>query len=69
MGMRQQDLPPQVARAFVRDMKAYFSEEDPIKRDQIAVLQLRRLQDHWKGKIRLDDVKKLFREMREHLGG
>jgi hypothetical protein len=25
------DLPPEVARAFVKDMKAYFSEEDKYK--------------------------------------
>ncbi|WP_316234946.1 MULTISPECIES: hypothetical protein [unclassified Bradyrhizobium] len=59
------ELPPAVARAFVRDMQAYFAERDPHKRDQIAVVQLRSLQDHWKGKLRLDDIKKLFEEMRE----
>lgn len=64
---RPVDLPPEVARAFVRDMEAYFAEPDPIKKDLIAVLQLRSLQDHWKGKLRLDDVRRMFLEMREHL--
>jgi hypothetical protein len=35
------DLPPAVARAFVDDMRAYFAEENPIKREGIAVRQLR----------------------------
>ena len=35
------DLPPEVARAFTEDMRAYFAEPNPIKRDGIAVRQLR----------------------------
>jgi len=34
------DLPPEVARAFVTDMKAFFAEENLIKRDEIAARQL-----------------------------
>ena len=30
------DLPPDVARSFVQDMRAYFAEENQIKRDGIA---------------------------------
>ena len=30
------DLPPDVARSFVQDMRAYFAEDNPIKRDGIA---------------------------------
>ena len=37
------DLPPAVARAFVDDMRAYFAEENPIKRDGIALRQLHAL--------------------------
>jgi hypothetical protein len=29
---KQLDLPPAVARVFVKDMKAFFAEEDLIKR-------------------------------------
>ncbi|WP_315769098.1 MULTISPECIES: hypothetical protein [unclassified Bradyrhizobium] len=50
------ELPPPVARAFTRDMHAYLAEADPIKRDQIAVLQMHSLQEHYRGKLRLDDV-------------
>lgn len=60
------ELPPEVAREFVRDMKRYFAEENPIKADEIAVLQMRSLQRHWKGKLRLSDVKRMFEEMRDY---
>jgi hypothetical protein len=62
------DLPPEVAKAFVRDMRAYFEEENPIKRDEIAVLQMHSLQRHWRGKLRLSDVKALFEQMHDRLG-
>ncbi|WP_316172835.1 hypothetical protein [Bradyrhizobium sp. SZCCHNRI2049] len=61
------ELPPAVARAFVEAMRAYFAEDDPAKRGQIAVLQMHALRDHWKGKLRLHDVEAMFIEMREHL--
>ena len=31
------ELPPNVARGFMDDMWAYFAEEDPNKRDVIAL--------------------------------
>jgi len=63
------DLPPDVARAFVEDMRAYFAEENPIKRDGIAVRQLRALREHQgprEKKLRLSDVKELFAQMKDH---
>ena len=63
------DLPPAVARAFVEDMRAYFDEENPIKRDGIAVRQLRALRAHQgsrEKKLRLSDVKELFAQMKDH---
>src|ERR1700727_1104185 len=62
------DLPPAVARAFVEDMRAYFAEENPIKRDGIAVRQLRALREHQgprEKKLRLSDVKELFAQMKD----
>src|SRR3984957_21286181 len=61
------DLPPAVARAFGEDMRAYFAEENPIKRDGIAVRQLRALREHQgprDKKLRLSDVKEMFLEMK-----
>jgi hypothetical protein len=66
------DLPPDVAYAFVEDMRAFFAEENPIKRDGIAVRQLRALIEHQgpgEKKLRLSDVKEMFREMRSHTAG
>ena len=40
------ELPPTEARAFVKDMKAFFAEEDGNKQDAIAVRQLRALREH-----------------------
>ena len=63
------DLPPAVARAFVEDMKAYFAEENPIKREGIAVRQIRALREHQgprEKKLRLSDVKELFAQMKDH---
>jgi hypothetical protein len=37
------DIPPKVARAFVKDMKAFFAEEKQIKRDEIAACKLHAL--------------------------
>jgi hypothetical protein len=62
------ELPPDVARAFVEDMRAYFAEENPIKRDGIAVRQLRALREHQgprEKKLRLSDVKAMFLQMRD----
>ena len=63
------DLPPAVAHAFVDDMRAYFAEENPIKRDGIALRQLRALREHQgprEKKLRLSDVKELFAQMKDH---
>jgi hypothetical protein len=54
--------------AFVEDMQAYFAEENPIKRDGIAVRQLRALREHQgprDKKPRLSDVKEMFLEMKK----
>lgn len=64
------DLPPDVARAFVDDMRAYFAEENPIKRDGIAVRQLRALREHQGPRekpLRLTDVKVMFLELKDHI--
>jgi hypothetical protein len=63
------DLPPDVARAFVDDMRAYFAEENPIKRDGVAVRQLRALREHQRPgerKLRLSDVKEMFAQAKDH---
>jgi len=66
------ELPPAVARAFVKDMRAFFAETNPIKRDEIAVRQLRALQPLQgprEKKLRLSDVYELFLQMQHHAAG
>jgi hypothetical protein len=59
------ELPPDVARAFVRDMKAFFAcGHDTIKADGIAAMQLHALKQHYNGKLKLTDVKEMFLQMR-----
>ena len=40
------NLPPAVAKAFIKDMAAYFAEENGHKRDEIAVRQLHALKEY-----------------------
>jgi hypothetical protein len=50
-------------------MKAYFAEENQIKRDAIAVRQLHALKEHQGPRekaLRLSDVKKMFDHMKDH---
>jgi hypothetical protein len=66
---RQLDLPPDAARAFVKDMRAYFAEEDRRKRDEIALRQLHVLREQQGPReqaLGLSDVKAMFLHMRNH---
>jgi len=55
------ELPPEIARAFVRDMQVLRREEHHhIKADAIAAQQLHALRQHYGGKLRLTDVKALI---------
>ena len=40
------ELPPEVAKAFVRDMRAFHAEKGPIKRDEIASRQIHVLRQY-----------------------
>ena len=65
------ELPPAVARAFVKDMKSFFAEEDKHRQDLIAVRQLNALKDHQGPRekpLRLSDVKRMFLEMKGIVG-
>ena len=62
------ELPPEIAKAFVRDMRAFFKAKDRLKQDEIAARQGFLLNQHLpRGmKLRLTDVKQMFLEMRDH---
>jgi hypothetical protein len=61
------ELPPAVARAFVKDMRVFLAEKNAIKRDEIAARQLHALKQHYTGKLRLFDVKEMFLQMKGHV--
>jgi hypothetical protein len=61
------ELPPEIARRFFEDMRAYHRERNPIKADEIAARQLDALRGYLRPrdrKLRLSDVKELFELMR-----
>jgi len=60
------NLPPAVARRFVADMRAFHAEKNSIKQDEIAARQLHALRQHYAGKLRLEDVKDMFLQMKKH---
>jgi hypothetical protein len=62
------ELPPEVARRFFEDLRAYHRERNPIKADEIASRQLDALRQYQRPrdkKLRLSDVKELFEQMRD----
>jgi hypothetical protein len=64
------DLPLAVARAFVKDMRAFHAAETGFERDEVAARQLHALQEHQRPgekKLRLTDVHELFSAMKDHV--
>jgi hypothetical protein len=61
------ELPPAIARRFMEDLRAFFAEESPIKRDEIAGRQmavLREYQGPREKPVRIPDIKEMFLRMR-----
>ena len=52
MPRKQLELPPEVARAFVEDMRAFFAEKNGVKADGIAARQLHALREHYSGQLK-----------------
>jgi hypothetical protein len=64
------ELPPEIARRFVEDTRAYFSEKNGIKRDEIAGRQmsaLRTFQGPREKPLRILDIKEMFLQMRDQV--
>jgi hypothetical protein len=63
------ELPPDVARRFLEDMRAFFAEKNGSKRDEIAARQLQVLRGYQppgEKRLRLFEVKEMFLQMRDH---
>jgi hypothetical protein len=68
MARKPLELPMQVAKAFVKDMRAFHAEPNAIKRDEIAARQLHVLWSYnppRAKKLRIHDVKEMFEEMKD----
>ena len=65
------ELPPEIARAFVRDMHAFFAVGGTgIKADEIAIRQLVILNEYLGRRekpLRVIDVKEMFVQMRDEV--
>jgi len=62
------DLPPEVARRFMEDLRAFFAEKNTVKRDEIAIRQLVALNEHLGRRqkpLRVSDVKEMFLQMKD----
>jgi hypothetical protein len=62
------ELPPRVAQAFARDMRAFFKAKNQLKQDEIASRQLHALlafQRPRDKKLWFVDVKRMYLEMRD----
>lgn len=62
------ELPPEIARRFFKDLRAFFAENDSVKADGIATRQLQALRIylvHRDRKLRLADVKEMFLQMKD----
>lgn len=63
------EIPPKVARAFLKDLRAFLAEESQLRQDEIAARQchaLRQFQGPREKKLRLTDVKQMFLAMKDH---
>jgi hypothetical protein len=70
MSRRELELPPDVARDFVRDVRSFHAEKSPIKRDEIAIRQLVILNEYLGRRerpLRVIDVKEMFVQMRDEV--
>jgi hypothetical protein len=68
MPRRELELPPEVAKAFVRDMRAFYAEKGAVKRDEIAIRQLVILNEYLGRRdqpLRVTDVKEMFEQLKD----
>jgi hypothetical protein len=69
MASKPLELPPEVARAFVRDTRAFFAAGGTgVKADEIAIRELLILNEYLGRRerpLRVIDVKEMFVQMRD----
>jgi hypothetical protein len=68
VNLKPPDLPMEVVKGFVEDMRAYHAESNATRRDEIAERQLYALRPFnppWAKKLQLSDVIELFQESKD----
>lgn len=65
---KQLEIPPEAAKEFVKDMRAFHRAKNQLKGDEIAANAGWKLERHLpKGtRLRLSAVKDLFHQMKDH---
>lgn len=58
------EIPPEAAKAFMRDLRAYHATKNGDKRTEIAARQAEQLSKHVRSVVKLAEVRDLFRRMR-----
>lgn len=64
------EIPPEIAQAFLADLRAFFKARNQLEEDEIAARQctaLRAYQGPRDKKLRLTDVKQMFVAMKDEL--
>jgi hypothetical protein len=56
------EIPADIGKRFVADMRRFHREPNPIKRDEIAGGTMRMLREHYSGRLRVPDVKRMLRK-------
>ena len=70
MPRKQLEVPPAVARAFMKDLRAFFAAKNQIKADEIAIRQLTALNEYLGRRdrpLRVTDIKAMFHQMRDEV--
>ncbi|MHC2462139.1 hypothetical protein [Bradyrhizobium embrapense] len=58
------EIPPDAAKAFMRDLRAYHNTKDGDARTAIAARQAEQLSKHVRSSVKLAEVKELFERMK-----
>jgi len=66
---KQIEIPPEAAKAYVRDMKKFFMAKALLDQDEVAAGTAWMLKNHLpRGtKLRITEVKELFLQMKDHV--
>lgn len=59
------EIPPSVAKAFMKDLKRFHATKDKDKRTEIAARQMQALSKHQK--VAMEEVYELMRRMRNQV--